>query len=71
MNGITSVQKNAGSTDRFEVKTAKNGKAHFVLKAANHQVIRASQMYKTDAAARNGIKSVGKSAAEAKVKDLT
>jgi len=70
-NGIASVQKNAGSRDRFDVKTAKNGKTCFVLKAGNHQVIGTSQMYATSAAAKNGTKSVGNCAAKAKIDDQT
>jgi len=70
-NGIASVQKNGKSADRFEVKTARNGKTHFVLKAGNHQVIGTSQMYSTSAAAKNGTKSVGKCAPKAKIDDQT
>ena len=70
-NGIASVKKNARSVKRFDMKTAKNGKTHFVLKAGNHQVIGTSQMYTTSASAKNGSKSVGKSAGRAKIEDQT
>jgi len=71
MNGIRSVQKNAGTSARFERKTAKNGKPFFTLKAANHQVIGKSEMYNSGSSCENGIKSVGKSANGAKIEDLT
>jgi uncharacterized protein YegP (UPF0339 family) len=37
--GIASVQANGGHDERYEKKVAANGKYHFNLKAANHQVI--------------------------------
>ena len=70
-NGIASVQKNASVEGRFEVKEAKNGTHHFNLKAVNGQVIGTSQMYKSESGIKNGITSVGKNAADAKVEDLT
>lgn len=59
-NGIASVQKNCGSDDRYEKKTAKSGKFFFVLKSGNHQVIGQSQMYATESGMNNGIESVKK-----------
>ena len=44
---------------KFELKKGRAGKFMFNLKAANGQVILTSQTYKTKAAAKNGIKSVG------------
>jgi len=44
---------------KFELKKGKGGKFMFNLKAANGQVILTSQTYKTKAAAKSGIKSVG------------
>ena len=44
---------------KFELKKGKGGKFTFNLKASNGQVILTSQTYKTKAAAKNGIKSVG------------
>ncbi|MEJ8568761.1 YegP family protein [Elongatibacter sediminis] len=66
-NGIESVRKNAGVESRFECRTAKNGKAYFVLKASNGQEIGRSQMYKSDSGCRNGMKSVAANAAGATV----
>ena len=57
-NGIASVQKNSVVDAQFERKAAKNGKHYFVLKAKNHQVIGQSEMYDSEAAMENGIKSV-------------
>ena len=57
-NGIASVQTNAALDERYERKTAANGKPFFNLKAANHQVIGTSQMYKAAASREVGIESV-------------
>lgn len=67
--GIASVRKNAASDGRFERKTAKDGSAYFVLKAANGEPIGKSEMYKTKASMENGIASVGKNAPDATVAD--
>ncbi len=42
----------------YELKLAKDGQFLFNLKAANSQVILTSELYKTRAAAENGIASV-------------
>ena len=70
-NGIASVQKNSPDDARYELKVASNGKFHFNLKAANHQIIGQSQMYKSEASRDNGIESVMKHAPDASVNDLT
>ena len=57
-NGIASVQKNSPSEERFERKDASDGRFYFNLKAANHQIICTSQMYKASAGRDNGIASV-------------
>ncbi|PJG58917.1 YegP family protein [Aeromonas cavernicola] len=44
---------------------------YFVLKAANHEVIATSEMYKTKQAAQNGIESVQANGSTQTVKDLT
>ena len=49
---------------KFELKTAKNGKFHFNLKAGNGQIILSSEMYDTKAAAENGIASVKKNSTD-------
>lgn len=47
---------------KFELYTSKNGEFRFRLKANNGQTILTSEGYKTKAAAKNGIASVGKNA---------
>lgn len=71
MNGIASVQANCGDADRFECKTSGNGKAFFVLKAKNHQVIGQSQMYESEDGCKNGMESVKTNGVSATIKDLT
>ncbi|MFC4821284.1 YegP family protein [Dokdonella ginsengisoli] len=70
-NGIASVQTNSASEDRYERKTASNGKAFFNLKAANHQVIGTSQMYASEGNRDDGIKSVQTNGSTKTVKDLS
>ena len=57
-NGIDSVRNHSSSMGNYELKTAKNGEFYFVLKAANHQVIGASEMYITQQGAQEGLESV-------------
>jgi uncharacterized protein YegP (UPF0339 family) len=66
-NGIASVRKNSQDEGRFEVRSAKDGREYFVLKAANGQEIGRSQMYKSRSGCRNGMKSVARNAADAVV----
>jgi uncharacterized protein YegP (UPF0339 family) len=66
-NGIESVRKNSQDENRFEVKTAKDGREYFILKAGNGQEIGRSQMYKSGSGCRNGMKSVARNAADAVV----
>ncbi len=58
MSGIKSVQKNGKSDKRFERKKAKNGAPYFTLVATNGEVIGTSEMYSSNAAMENGIRSV-------------
>jgi uncharacterized protein YegP (UPF0339 family) len=69
MKGIESVRKNSTNDKRFERKTAKNGEAFFVLKAANGEPIGKSETYKTTRSMENGIASVTKNAANSTVAD--
>jgi len=50
-------------TGKFEVFLDKGGKFRFRLKAANGQIILASQAYKSKESAMNGIESVQKNSA--------
>lgn len=70
-NGIASVQTNSGQDERYEKKTASNGKFYFNLKAANSQVIGTSQMYASEAGRDNGIASVKTNGSSTEVKDQT
>ncbi|MBB6680340.1 YegP family protein [Aequorivita sp. 609] len=70
MNGIESIQKNCQNEDSFEMKTAKNGKIHWNIKATNGQIIGSSQMYSSESGAKNGIESVRKNAPGAEVKEV-
>jgi len=56
--GIASVRTNCGDDSRFEKKDASDGRFFFNLKAANHQVIGTSQMYKSAGGRDEGINSV-------------
>jgi uncharacterized protein YegP (UPF0339 family) len=67
--GIESVRKNAANDSRFERKTAKDGSSYFVMKAGNGEPIGKSEMYASKRSMENGIASIGKNAADAKVVD--
>jgi len=54
---------------RFVVTKNSKGQYHFVLKAGNGETIAQSEMYTSKSAAMNGIASVTKNAATAKVDD--
>ncbi|MEO8248714.1 MAG: YegP family protein [Burkholderiales bacterium] len=69
--GIASVQANCASDERFERKESSDGRHYFNLKAANHQIIGTSQMYKSAASRDDGIASVKNNGASTTVKDLT
>lgn len=71
MNGIESVKKNAGDDARYERKETSSGKHMFNLKASNGQVIGTSQSYASTSGRDNGIESVKKNAADAKLDDQT
>lgn len=70
-NGIASVRMNSPLDERYEKKTASNGKFHFNLKAGNHQVIGSSQLYATEQSRDKGIASVKTNGSAQTVKDNT
>jgi len=70
-NGIASIKKNSKNDARFDRFKAKNGKLHFNLKAANHQVIGVSQGYASASGCTNCIKRIKSDAGKAKIVDLT
>lgn len=69
MNGIRSVQENSKIAERFESYQDKAGKYRFRLKAANGEVIGASEAYETEASCKAGIESVKRWANESKIKE--
>jgi uncharacterized protein YegP (UPF0339 family) len=58
-------------TAKFELFRDTGGKFRFHLKAANGEIIAASQGYTSKAAAQNGIASIKDNAASAPTEDLT
>jgi uncharacterized protein len=70
-NGIASVQANSPNADRYERKDSSDGRFYFNLKAANHQVIGTSQLYKTAETRDQGIESVTANGATTTIKDHT
>ncbi|CAH5356648.1 hypothetical protein AI2839V1_3038 [Enterobacter cloacae] len=70
-NGIASVRTNSPQDERYEKKTASNGKFHFNLRAGNHQVIGGSQLYATEQSRDKGIASVKTNGSSQTVKDNT
>lgn len=69
-NGIASVKKNAGSDARFERKASAKGDPYFALKAGNGEVIGKSEMYSSNSAMENGIRSVMANAPDAAVVEV-
>ena len=57
--------------ERYEKKTAANGKLHFNLKAANHQIIGSSQLYANEQSRETGITSVKTNGVSQTIKDKT
>ncbi|MFE3204508.1 YegP family protein [Embleya sp. NPDC055664] len=55
---------------KFEMYTDKAGKFRFRLKAGNGQIIAVGEAYETRAACMNGIESIKRNAADAKVVEL-
>jgi hypothetical protein len=56
---------------KFEISKDKAGKFRFHLKAANGEIVAASQAYETKANAHKGIDAVKKAAVDATIVDLT
>jgi len=70
-SGIQSVKTNATLDAHFDRRMAKNGQPYFLLKAANGEVICASEEYSSVTAMENGIHSVKTNAPSAVVDDVT
>ncbi|MFP4161070.1 MAG: YegP family protein [Ectothiorhodospira sp.] len=67
-NGIESVRKNCGHEERYERKTASNGRFFFNLKAGNHQIIGTSPMHATEADREAAIAATRTAGASAQVR---
>jgi uncharacterized protein YegP (UPF0339 family) len=65
------TKRRTAMAGKFEISKDKAGKYRFHLKAANGEIIAASQGYETKASAEKGIESVRMNAREGKVEDLT
>lgn len=70
LGGVASVQKNAPLDERFDLKTAGDGRHYFNLKAGNSQVIGTSQMYATEESRSVGIASVKANGPSADVREV-
>ena len=67
--GIESVRANGSQDANFELKKSSTNQPYFVLKAANQQIIGKSEMYSSEAAAKNGIESVKTNCRSTEIKD--
>ena len=70
-NGISSVKSNATNDNNFTRFEDRAGKPRLNLKAANHEVIGASQAYSSTQARDKGIDAVKINAPSAQIIDLT
>jgi uncharacterized protein YegP (UPF0339 family) len=68
--GIASCQANSPNDSRYDKLTSRANQPYFVLKAGNHEIIGASQMYSSTAARDNGIASCKVNGPTTKVQDL-
>ena len=66
-NGMKSVKTNAPNDIRYDRLMSADGKAYFVLKAANGEIIGKSEMYSSASARDIAIESVKKNAPDAGV----
>lgn len=70
-NGIDSVKRNASDENKYDRKTASNGKFYFTLEAVNGQTIGVSELYESETGLKNGILSVKTQAPDAIIQDAT
>jgi uncharacterized protein YegP (UPF0339 family) len=54
LNGAFSAVENGKDIAQYEIRAAADGRAYFVLKAANGEIVGTSQMYATKASAERG-----------------
>jgi len=69
MNGIESVRKNCLKDSRYELKTAKNGKFFFNIKASNGQIVGTSGFFDSEDARKNAITYLKKYAPKATIEE--
>lgn len=69
--GIASTRENGPREERFDRKISAKGEPYFSLKAKNGQIIGTSEMYSSEAARENGIRSVIANSSTTTIKDLT
>lgn len=68
-SGVASAQKNSPSDERYDLKTASDGRFFFNLRAGNNQVVGTSQMYSSESARTTGIESVKSNGPSTDVRD--
>ena len=68
--GIASVQQNSPIEERYQRKTASNGKPFFNLLAANHRIIGTSELYQSEASRESGIASVKANGSTPEIKEI-
>ena len=68
--GIASIQKNAPSDERYDLKTASDGRFYFNLRAGNNQVVGTSQMYASEGSRKTGMESVKTNGPSADVREV-
>jgi uncharacterized protein len=68
---VHETNRETAKAAKFEISKDKAGKFRFHLKAANREIVAASQGYETKASAENGIQAVKTAAADATVNDVT
>ncbi len=71
LKGIAAIRESAAVDERYDRRTARDGSAYFVLRAANHQVLGTSEMCSSPARRESGIAAVKAPAPAAVVDDET
>ncbi len=69
--GIEATRTHGSHEARYERKLSAKGEPYFVLKATNGQIVGTSEMYGSEAARDDGIRSVVANSGSQTVKDLT
>ncbi len=69
LNGIESVRKNSQIDSRYELKTAKNGKFFFNIKASNGQIVATSTFFNSEEERKEAIEKIKKEAPNASLKE--